>query len=130
MFNDLYTKVDISKLKDKNKNYSISLKLRRLKHKNENIKKLLIGNDNFMRDLIITKNKDNVHCFDTDTFITKNKRILKKMKENNSFSDFFNTYGNMIDIKKITFFDTGKYDIPLLTETSIKKNDKRKKLYL
>ena len=84
-----------------------------------NFKKILIGNSNYMRDLVIKKNKTNIHCFDTDTFITKNKKLLKKIKESNSFSNFLNTYGNMMDIKKVTFFDTGKYDIPLLTEQNV-----------
>ena len=130
MFNDLFKKIDTSKIKAKKEKSSLSLNMRTLKHKNQNIKKILIGNGNFMRDLIIKKNRTNVHCFDTDTFMTKNKKLLKKMKESNSFSDFFNTYGNMMDIKKITFFDTGKYDIPLLTDNSVKKNNKRKKLKL
>ena len=120
MFNNLYTKGDMSKLKPKVEKGFLSMKIRRLKKKNMNFKKILIGNSNYMRDLVIKKNKTNIHCFDTDTFITKNKKLLKKIKESNSFSNFLNTYGNMMDIKKVTFFDTGKYDIPLLTEQNVK----------
>ena len=119
MFNNLYTKGDMSKLKPKVEKGFLSMKIRRLKKKNMNFKKILIGNSNYMRDLVIKKNKTNIHCFDTDTFITKNKKLLKKIKESNSFSNFLNTYGNMMDIKKVTFFDTGKYDIPLLTEQNV-----------
>ena len=121
MFNNLYTKGDKSKLKPTPKKRVLSMKIRKLKlkQKNANFTKILIGNNDYMRDLIIKKNKTNVHCFDKDNFITKNTKLLRKIKESNSFTNFLNTYGNMLDIKKITFFDTGKYDIPLLTENNI-----------
>ena len=86
-----------------------------------NYKKIILGNDDYMRDLVIKKNKTNVHCFDTDNFFTKNKKIAKSLKENRSFREYYKTYGNMMDIRKITFFDTGKYDIPLLTENNESK---------
>ena len=98
----------------------LSTQMRRIKRNNMNIKKLFIENNNYMRDLVVKKNQTNVHCFETDTFVTKNKRLVKKLKESNSFKEYFNTYGNMMDIKKITFFNTGKYDIPLLTENNTK----------
>ena len=118
MFNKIYTKKEKFKFKPIiPKKRILSMRLRKIKSKNNNFKKIIIGNDNnYMRDLVIKKNKTNVHCFDTDNFINKNKKILKTMKESNSFKEYLNTYGNMIDIRKITFFDTGKYDIPLLTE--------------
>ena len=123
MFNNLYTKGDMSKFKpfkSVQKKRVLSTQMRRIKRNNMNIKKLFIENNNYMRDLVVKKNKTNVHCFETDTFVTKNKRLVKKLKESNSFKEYFNTYGNMMDIKKITFFNTGKYDIPLLTENNTK----------
>ena len=120
IFNNLYSKGDKSKFKSTKKKRVLSMKMRRLKMNNLNIKKILIGNSNYMRDLIIKKNKTNIHCFDTDNFITKNKKLIKQMKESNSFTKYLNTYGNMMDIKKVTFFDTGKYDIPLLTDDNKK----------
>ena len=122
MFNNLYSKGDMSKLKPNPQKRILSMKLKRIRQKNANFKKILIGNDNYMRDLVVKKNRTNVHCFDADIFMTKNKKLLKKIRESNSFSNFLNTYGNMMDIKKITFFDTGRYDIPLLTEQNIKSN--------
>ena len=122
MFNNLYKKGDMSKLKTEQPKRILSTKLRRIKQKYAKYKKILIGNNNYMRDLVIKKNRTNVHCFDTDIFVTKNKKLLKKIKESNSFANFLNTYGNMMDIKKITFFDTGKFDIPLLTEQNVKNN--------
>ena len=116
MFNKIFTKKDISKLKLN----SPVIKLRK-KTKNMNYKKIILGNDDYMRDLVIKKNKTNVHCFDTDNFFTKNKKIAKSLKENRSFREYYKTYGNMMDIRKITFFDTGKYDIPLLTENNESK---------
>jgi hypothetical protein len=53
--------------------------------------------------------------------LTKNRKIIKKLKECNSFTKYLKTYGNMMDIKKITFFDTGKFDIPLLTDNNKNK---------
>ena len=120
IFNNLYTKGDKSKFKSTKKKRVLSMKISRLKTNNLNIKKILIGNSNYMRDLIIKKNRTNIHCFDTDNFITKNKKLIKQMKESNSFTKYLNTYGNMMDIKKVTFFDTGKYDIPLLTDNNKK----------
>ena len=116
MFNKIFTKKDLSKLKLN----SPVIKLRK-KTKNMNYKKIILGNDDYMRDLVIKKNKTNVHCFDTDNFFTKNKKIAKSLKENRSFREYYKTYGNMMDIRKITFFDTGKYDIPLLTENNESK---------
>jgi hypothetical protein len=117
MFNNLYTKGDMSKFKPPpSKKRVISTKMRTIKKNNMSIKKLFIENNNYMRDLVVKKNKTNVHCFETDTFVTKNKRLIKKLKESNSVTEYLKTYGNMMDIKKITFFNTGKYDIPLLTE--------------
>ena len=117
MFNNLYTKGDMSKFKPPpSKKRVISTQMRTIKKNNMSIKKLFIENNNYMRDLVVKKNKTNVHCFETDTFVTKNKRLIKKLKESNSVTEYLKTYGNMMDIKKITFFNTGKYDIPLLTE--------------
>ena len=123
MFNNLFDRKDKPKSGINHNKRVLSMKIRKIKQKNANFKKILIGNDNYMRDLIIkkNKNKNNVHCFDTDTFIAKNKKLLKKIRESNSFTNFLKTYGNMMDIKKITFFDSGKYDIPLLTESNTKK---------
>ena len=120
IFNNLYSKGDMSKFKSTKKKRVLSMKIRKLKTNNLNIKKILIGDSNYMRDLIVKKNRTNIHCFDTDNFFTKNKKLIKKMKESNSFARYLNTYGNMLDIKKVTFFDTGKYDIPLLTDNNKK----------
>ena len=117
MFNNLYTKGDMSKFKPPpSKKRTISTQIRTIKKNNMNIKNLFIDTNNYMRDLVVKKNKKNVHCFETDIFVTSNKRLIKKLKENNSVTEYFKTYGNMMDIKKITFFNTGKYDIPLITE--------------
>jgi len=121
MFNNLYSKGDNSKFNSTPKKRVLSSKLRRFKINNSNFKKILIGNSNYMRDLVVKKNKTNIHCFDTDTFLTKNRKIIKKLKECNSFTKYLKTYGNMMDIKKITFFDTGKFDIPLLTDNNKNK---------
>ena len=114
MFDKLQPKSKFSRNNNKNKRIT-SLKLYRLKNKKINYRKMFVNDNNYMRDLMIQKNKTSIHCFDANLFKLKNKtEFSKSAQKSNELSDRMNTlnYNN----KKLTFYDTGKYDIPLLTE--------------
>ena len=116
MFDKLQPKSKYLKNVNQNKRLS-SLKLYRLKNKKINYRKMFINDNNYMRDLMIQKNKNSLHCFDIDIPKLKNKKELSKSTPKFSESnDRILTLNNYFNNKKLTFFDTGKYDIPLLTE--------------
>ena len=93
----------------------ISLKLHKLENRKINYKHIFINGNNYMRDLMIQKNKNNIHCYDNNLFYNKNK-FSKSIPKNSQSNDKIYTLINNYDNKKLTFYDTGKYDIPLMTE--------------
>ena len=92
-----------------------SLKLHRLDSQKINYKQLFINDNNYMRDLIVQRNKNNIHCYDMNIVKFKNK-ISKSLPKIGESNDKLYTLNNNYHKKKMTFYDTGKYDIPLLTE--------------
>ena len=112
MFDKLFPKARFSKYNLYNKKM-MTLDLHKFKNKNFNYKKYFIDNNNYMRELFIQRNKNTIHCFDKNSVKTKFSKSVQKI---NNYNDKMFTLNNYIDTRKMKFFDTGKYDIPLLTE--------------
>jgi hypothetical protein len=112
MFDKLYPK---TKNKINNRRLS-SLKLNRYKTQKLNYKQVFITDNNYMRDLIVQKNKNNIHCYDMNRARFRNNfsKSLTKLGEINDKLISLPNYTPYT--KKMTFFNTGKYDIPLLTD--------------
>ena len=116
MFDKLFPKSRFSKYQVQNKKL-LTLNYSKFKNKNFSYKKYFIENNNYMRDLLVQKNEDNIHCIDKNLF--KLKYINKKNKNIPNIYNSCNrvrTISKSLNTKKMIFFDTGKYDIPLLTE--------------
>ena len=114
MFDKIIPKTHFIKNKLKNKRV-VSSKLLKSKINNINYKNIFIDDNNYMRDLIVQKNNNNIHCFDNKIF--KSSKNSQKFTELNNFRNLnLTSYANNISNKKLTFFNTGKYDIPLLTD--------------
>ena len=112
MFDKLYPK---TKNKINNRRLS-SLKLKRHKTQKLNYKQVFITDNNYMRDLIVQKNKNNIHCYDMNRSRFKNNfsKSLTKLSEINDKLISLPNYTP--HTRKMTFFNTGKCDIPLLTD--------------
>jgi hypothetical protein len=96
----------------------MTFNLHKFKNKKFNYKKYFIDNNNYMRDLCVQKNQDIIHCYNKNFIESKiaqfSKNIRKKPKKNKTSRTL--TLNNNLDVKKMTFYNSGKYDIPLLTE--------------
>ena len=115
MFDKLYPKSIFARNKKSNKRVS-SLRLNRLKTQRLNYKRVFITDNNYMRDLIVQKNKNNIHCYDMNKTKFKN-HFSKSIPKFDEINDKLISLPNYtLTTKKMTFFNTGKYDIPLLTE--------------
>ena len=115
MFDKLSPKTGTLK---KNNKRIASLKLQKYKINNYlNYKEMFIDSNNYMRDLIVQRNKNNIHCFENkiNKFILKNN-FSKSLTKNNEINKKISLTSSNLDSKKLTFFNTGKYDIPLLTD--------------
>ena len=92
----------------------LTFNLHKFKNKKFNYKKYFIDSNDYMRDLCVQKNRDKIHCYNTNFIESKIKQfsqcVIKKPKKNKT-SKTFN-----LDVKKMIFYNSGKYDIPLLTE--------------
>ena len=96
----------------------LTLNLHKFKNKKFNYKKYFIDNNDYMRDLCVQKNQDKIHCYNKNFIESKinqfSKNVKKKPKKNKTSRTM--TLSHNLDIKKMTFYNSGKYDIPLLTE--------------
>ena len=113
MFDKITPKAYLVRNKIPNKKV-LSLKLLRSKFSNINYKNIFIEDNNYMRDLIVQRNQNNIHCYEKKIFDFKNNQKSLEKKSPRNFNII--SYVNNVNKKKLTFFDTGKYDIPLLTD--------------
>ena len=91
--------------------------MHKFRNKNFNYKKYFIDCNNYMRDLFVQKKKDTIHCYDKNFLKLKlQNRFAKSSSKLRSGLRRFTLSHDIDKNKKMTFFDTGKYDIPLLTE--------------
>ena len=117
MFDRLSPKTNSLKKNVRNKRVT-SLKLQKYKNNNYlDYKEIFIDNNNYMRDVIIQRNKNNIQCFEKNIFKFKTKNnFSKSLSKNNENNKKISLISSNLDSKKLTFFNTGKYDIPLLTD--------------
>ena len=96
----------------------LTFKLYKFKDKKFDYKKYFIDNNDYMRDLCVQKNQDIIHCYNKNFIESKisqfSKNVRKKPKKNKTSRTM--TLSHNLDVKKMIFYDSGKYDIPLLTE--------------
>ena len=96
----------------------LTFKLYKFKDKKFDYKKYFIDNNDYMRDLCVKKNQDIIHCYNKNFIESKinqfSKNVRKKPKKNKTSRTM--TLSHNLDVKKMIFYDSGKYDIPLLTE--------------
>jgi CRP-like cAMP-binding protein len=96
----------------------LTLNLHKFKNKKFDYKKYFIDNNDYMRDLCVKKNQDIIHCYNKNFIESKinqfSKNVIKKPKKNKTSRTL--TLSHNLDVKKMTFYNSGRYDIPLLTE--------------
>jgi len=118
---EMFDKLSIKPKRPKSSLYNrrlLTLNLHKFKNKKFNYKKYFIETNDYMRDLFVQKNQDKIHCFNKNYIESKinqfSKNVRKKPKKNKTSRTL--TLSNNLDFKKMTFYNSGKYDIPLLTE--------------
>ena len=118
MFDKLFPKPHFPTHSVENKR-SLNLNMSKFRNKNFSYKKYFIDCNNYMRDLFVQKKKDIIHCYDKNFLKMKlQNRFAKTSSKLRSNLRRFTLSHDIDKNKKMKFFNTGKYDIPLLTEFS------------
>ena len=116
MFDKLFPKPHFPTHSVDNKR-SLNFNIHKFRNKNFSYKKYFIDCNNYMRDLFVQKKKDIIHCYDKNFLRIKlQNRFTKTSSKIRSGLRRFTLSHDIDKNKKMTFFNTGKYDIPLLTE--------------
>ena len=116
MFDKLFPKPHFPTHSVDNKR-TMNVNVHKFRNKNFSYKKYFIDCNNYMRDLFVQKKKDKIHCYDKNILKMKlQNRFAKTSSKLRSGLRRFTLSHDIDKNKKMTFFNTGKYDIPLLTE--------------
>jgi CRP-like cAMP-binding protein len=116
MFDKLFSKPHFPTHSVDNKR-ALNFNIHKFRNKNFSYKKYFIDCNNYMRDLFVQKKKDTIHCYDKNFLRIKlQNRFAKTSSKLRSGLRRFTLSHDIDKNKKMTFFNTGKYDIPLLTE--------------